>query len=110
MELPLFFNAIAKVRTTSRRYLAASCERGVEGHNGPNEGLMTNPLFRGAGFIPPVRSAQTLLRGIALPQLLALLTLVVCTAAVLMAVSWSVGAAGKRDAIPVSSNIQSHLL
>ena len=106
----MFFNAIAKVRTTSRRYLAASCERGVEGHNGPNEGLMTNPLFRGAGFTPPVRSAQTLLRGIALPQLIALLTLVVCTAAVLMAMSWSVGSAGKRNAIPVSSNIQSQLL
>jgi hypothetical protein len=71
---------------------------------------MTNPLFRGAGFTPPVRSAQTLLRGIALPQLVALLTLVVCTAAVLMAVGWSVGSAGKRDAIPVSSNIQSRLL
>ena len=111
MELPLFFNAIAKFRTTSRRYLAASCERGVEGHNGFRiEGVMTNPLFRGAGFIPPVRSAQTLLRGIALPQLVALLTLVVCTATVLMAVSWSVGSAGKRNAIPVSSNIQSRLL
>ena len=110
MELPLFFNAIANFRTTSRRYLAASCERGVEGHNGPNEGLMTNPLFRGAGFTPPARSAQTLLRGLALPQLVALLTLVVCTAAVLMAVSWSVGSAGKRNAIPVSSNIQSRLL
>ena len=82
----------------------------MEGHNGPNEGLMTNPLFRGAGFAPPARSAQTLVRGIALPQLVALLTLVVCTAAVLMAVSWSVGSAGKRNAIPVSSNIQSRLL
>jgi hypothetical protein len=51
-----------------------------------------------------------LLRGIALPQLIALLTLVVSTAAVLMAVSWSIGSAGKRDAIPVSSNIQSRLL
>jgi hypothetical protein len=71
---------------------------------------MTNPLFRGAGFTPPVRSAHTLLRGIALPQLIALLTLVVSTAAVLMAVSWSIGSAGKRDAIPVSSNIQSRLL
>jgi hypothetical protein len=110
MELPLFFNAIAKFRTTSRRHLAASCERGVEGHSDPNEGVMTNPLFRGAGFTPPVRSAQTVLRGIAMPQLVALLTLVVCTAAVLMAVSWSVSSAGKRDAIPVSSNIQSRLL
>ena len=110
MELPLFFNAIAKFRTTSRRYLAASCERGVEGHNGPNEGLMTNPLFRGAGFTPPVRSAQTLLRDIALPQFLALMTLVVCTAAVLMAVSWSVASKDKRAPVPVSSNIQSRLL
>jgi hypothetical protein len=71
---------------------------------------MTNPLSRGAGFSPPVRSTQTLLRGIALPQLVALLTLVVCTVAVLMAVSWSVGSAGKRNAVPVSSNSQSRLL
>jgi hypothetical protein len=107
----LFFNAIAKVRTTSRRYLAALCERGVEGHNGFRiEGIMTNPLSRGAGFTPPVRSAQTLLRGIALPQFLALMTLVVCTAAVLMAVSWSVAAKDKRAPVPFSSNIQSRLL
>ena len=71
---------------------------------------MTNPLFRGAGFSPPVRSTQTILRGIALPQLVALLTLAVCTAAVLMAVSWSVGSAGKRNAVPVSSNVQARLL
>jgi hypothetical protein len=107
----LFFNAIAKFRTTSRRYLAASCERGVEGHIGFRlEGVMTNPLFRGAGFTPPVRSAQTLLRDIALPQFLALMTLVVCTAAVLMAVSWSVASKDKRAPVPVSSNVQSRLL
>ncbi len=107
----MFFNAIAKVRTTSRRHLAASCERGVEGYNGFRiEGVMTNPLFRGAGFAPPVRSAQTLLRGIALPQFLTLMTLVVCTAAVLMAVSWSVAAKDKRAPVPFSSNIQSRLL
>jgi len=70
---------------------------------------MTNPLFRGAGFTPPVRSAQTLLRDIALPQFVALMTLVVCTAAVLMAVSWSV-AKDKRAPVPVSANIQSHVL
>ena len=111
MELPLFFNAIAKVRTTSRQYLAASCERGVEGHNRFRiEGVKTNPLSRGAGFTPPVRSTQTLLRGIALPQFLALMTLVVCTAAVLMAVSWSVAAKDKRAPVPLSSNIQSRLL
>jgi len=111
MELPLFFNAIAKFRTTSRRYFTASCERGVEGRNGFRiEGVMTNPLFRGAGFTPPVRSAQMLLRGIAVPQFLALMTLVVCTAAVLMAVSWSVASKDKRAPVPVSSNIQSRLL
>jgi hypothetical protein len=72
---------------------------------------MTNPLFRGAGFTPPARSTQTLLRGIALPQFLALMTLVVCTAAVLMAVSWSVTAnKDKRAPVPFSSNIQSRLL
>jgi hypothetical protein len=71
---------------------------------------MTNPLFRGAGFTPPVRSAQTLLRGIALPQFLALMTLVVCTAAVLMAVGWSVTAKDKHTPVPFSANIQSRLL
>ena len=70
---------------------------------------MTNPLFRGAGFTPPVRSAQTLLRGIAVPQFLALMTLIVCTAAVLMAVS-NVASKDKRAPVPVSSNIQSRLL
>jgi hypothetical protein len=106
----LFFNVIAKFRTTSRRYLPASCKRGVEGRNGFQiEGVMTNPLFRGAGFTPPVRSTQTLLRGIALPQFLALMTLVVCTAAVLMAVS-SVASKEKRVPVPMSSNIQSRLL
>ena len=71
---------------------------------------MTNPLFRGAGFNSPARSAQTLLRGIALPQFLALMTLVVCTAAVLTAVSWSVVAKDKRAPVPFSSNVQSRLL
>jgi hypothetical protein len=74
------------------------------------EGVMTNSPFRGTGFTPPTRSAHTLLHGAALPQLVALLTLVTCTAAVLMAVTWSVGSAGKRNAIPVSSNVQSRLL
>jgi hypothetical protein len=82
---------------------------GVEGHNGFRiEGVMTNPLFRGAGFTRPVRSTQAL-RGIALPQFLALMTLIVCTAAVLMAVS-SVASKDKRAPVPVSSNIQSRLL
>jgi hypothetical protein len=81
----------------------------VEGHNGFQiEGVMTNPLFRDAGFSPPVRSTQTL-RGVALPQFLALMTLIVCTAAVLMAVS-SVASKDKRAPVPVSSNIQSRLL
>jgi hypothetical protein len=71
---------------------------------------MTNPLLRGAGFTPPTRSAQTLLRGIALPQFLALMTLVACTAAVLMAIGWSVAAKDKRAPVPFSSNIQSRLL
>lgn len=105
----MFFNAIAKFGTTSRRHLAASCKRG-EGHNGFQiEGVMTNPLFRGAGFNPPARSAQTLLRGMAPPQFLALMTLIVCTAAVLMAVS-SVASKDKRAPVPVSSNIQSRWL
>jgi hypothetical protein len=72
------------------------------------EGIMTNPLLRGAGFTPPVRSVQTL-RGIALPQLVTLLALALSTAAMLMAVTWSVGSAGKRM-VPISSNIQSRLL
>jgi len=80
----------------------------VEGHS-DFEGVMTNPLFRGAGFTPPARSTQTLERGIALPQFLALMTLVVCTAAVLMAVS-GVASKDKRAPVPVSSNIQSRLL
>jgi hypothetical protein len=74
-----------------------------------NEGLMTNSPFRGAGFTPPVRSTQAL-RLIALPQFLALMTLIVCTAAVLMAVSWSVASKDKRAPVPVSSNVQSQLL
>ena len=69
---------------------------------------MTNPLFRGAGFTPPVRSTQTL-RGIALPQFFALMTLIVCTAAVLMAVA-SVASKDKRAPVPVSSNVQSRWL
>jgi len=71
---------------------------------------MTNPLFRGAGFTPPARSAQTLVRGIALPQLVTLLALVFSTAAMLIAVTWSVGSAGKRMVVPISSNIESRLL
>ena len=104
----MFFNAIAKFGTTSRQHLAASCEHGVEGRNGFQiEGVMTNPLFRGAGFTPPVRSTQTL--RIAMPQVLALMTLIVCTAAVLMAVS-SVASKDRRAPVPVSSNIQSRVL
>jgi len=81
----------------------------VEGHNDFQiEGVMTNPLFRDAGFAPPVRSTQTL-RGVALPQFLALMTLIVCTAAVLMAVS-SVASKDKRAPVPVSSNVQSRWL
>jgi hypothetical protein len=71
---------------------------------------MTNSQFRGAGFTPPARCPNTLLCGIALPQLVALLTLVLSTAAVLMVVTWSVGAADKRPPVPVSSNVQSRLL
>jgi len=71
---------------------------------------MTNPLFRGAGFTLPARSANTLSHGIALPQLVTLLALVFSTTAMLMAVTWSVGSADKRMAVPISSHIQSRLL
>lgn len=70
---------------------------------------MTNSLFRGAGFTPPARSAQTL-HGIALPQLVAIFTLVVSTAAMLMAVTVSVSSADKHPPVPITSNIHSRLL
>jgi hypothetical protein len=71
---------------------------------------MTTPLMRGPGFTPPARSSQALLRGIALPQLVAILTLVVSTAAMLMAVTVSVSSADRHPPVPVTSNIHSRLL
>ena len=64
---------------------------------------MTETLIRTPGFRPPVRSRRRLLHGIALPQLVAVLTLVLSTAALLTALSWSVASAEKRLSVPVSS-------
>jgi len=70
---------------------------------------MTNSVIGGAGFTPPTRSAQTLLRGIALPQFLAVLTLVISITAVLT-VTWRVGSTAKNQPVPYSSYNQSRLL
>ena len=71
---------------------------------------MTEISLRTPGFAPPARSRRRLLYGTALPELLAVLTLVLSTAALLTALSWSVAAAEKRPPVPVSSLSLSRIL
>lgn|GEM_PF-6336410 len=71
---------------------------------------MTDTLTRTTGFTSPVRSRRRLLQGTALPALIAVLTLVFSTAALLTALSLSVASADKRAPVPVSGLSQSRVL
>ena len=74
------------------------------------EGVMIKPSFRGAGFTPPVRSSQTLLRGLALPQLAMLFALALSIVVVVTAITLSVGTTERRQPAPITSNVHSLLL
>jgi hypothetical protein len=71
---------------------------------------MTDFSPRTTGFTSPIRAPRRLLHGIALPELIAVLTLVVSTAALLTALSLSVAATDKRAPVPVSGLSQTHVL
>jgi hypothetical protein len=72
---------------------------------------MTDMLIRTAGFAPPKRSPHKLLHSLVMPEFVAVLTLTLSIAALLTALTWSVGSADKHRPVPVSSiGLSSHTL